>query len=81
MEQLTAAIEALTATIGNAPLPRLMEDSAALVRAHFARIALARCGNDAQRAASLLGVDPGFFGSGGSILPAPAGRRTDPESS
>ena len=81
MEQLVAAIETLTATIGTAPLPSLLEDSAALVRAHFARIALARCGNDPVLAASLLGVGPDFFRPGGSVLPPSAIRNSDPESS
>jgi len=81
MEQLVAAIETLTATLGTAPLPSLLEDGAALVRSHFARIALARCGNDPVRAAGLLGVDAGFFWPGGSTAPSPDARNPDPETS
>ena len=51
-------------------------DLAALVRAHFARIALARCGNDPVLAASMLGVDPGFFRPGGSAVPSPVIRES-----
>jgi len=78
-EQLVAAIEALTATMGTTPLPALLEDSAALVRAHFARIALARCGNDPALAAGLLGVQAGFFQAGGSATPTSVIRDPDPE--
>ena len=72
VEQLVVAIETLTATLGSAPLSTLLEDSAVLVRAHFARIALARCGNDPVLAASMLGVDAGFFQPGGLVVSHPA---------
>jgi hypothetical protein len=62
--------------MGATPLSTLLEDSAALVRAHFARIALARCGNDPVLAASMLGVDPGFFRPGGSAVPSPVIRES-----
>jgi hypothetical protein len=75
-EELVVAIESLTATMGATPLSTLLEDSAALVRAHFARIALARCGNDPVLAASMLGVDPGFFRPGGSAVPSPVIRES-----
>ena len=75
-EELVVAIESLTATMGATPLSTLLEDSAALVRAHFARIALARCGNDPVLAAGMLGVDPGFFRPGGSAVPPPVIRES-----
>ena len=77
VEQLVVAIDALTVSLGTAPLSSLLEDSAALVRAHFARIALARCGNDPVLAASMLGVDAGFFQPGGLVVPSPAARSPD----
>lgn len=77
VEQLVVAIEALTARLGTAPLSTLLEDSAALVRTHFSRIALARCGNDPVLAASMLGVDAGFFQPGGLAASSPAIGRPD----
>lgn len=71
MEQLMVAIESLTATMGTVTLPSLLHDSVALVRAHFARIALERCAHDPVLAASLLGVDVDTIRSGASLVPAP----------
>jgi transcriptional regulator PpsR len=81
MAQLMVAIEALTATMGSVALPGLLHDSVALVRAHFARIALERCANDPALAAGLLGMDLHTFQAGGFDASHAAVRAPGPESS
>lgn len=53
---LLQAWETLEVQLGQATLPQMMRDAAALAEQHFIQAALQRCGGDVAAAAELLGV-------------------------
>ncbi|MES2974259.1 MAG: transcriptional regulator PpsR [Pseudomonadota bacterium] len=55
-DDLQAAVNRLAARVGDAPLPELLRQAAALLERHFIGIAMARTEGDAGAAAGLLGV-------------------------